>query len=67
MIQSIEVLNSGRIAPVGYGVVQGSERVVPLNSNPGGYLKRTSTGGIKFILTSLSEERGVKIRMDTYV
>jgi hypothetical protein len=29
------------------------------NSNPGGYIKRTSTGGIKFILTSFSEEKGV--------
>jgi hypothetical protein len=29
-----------------------------LNSNPGGYIKRTMTDGIKFILTSVSEERG---------
>jgi hypothetical protein len=28
-----------------------------INSNPG-YLKRTSTGGIQFILTSIIEERG---------
>jgi hypothetical protein len=27
-------------------------------SNPGGCIKRTSTGGIKFILTSVSEEGG---------
>jgi hypothetical protein len=26
------------------------------NSNPGGYIKRTLTGSIKFILTSVSEE-----------
>jgi hypothetical protein len=26
-----------------------------LNSNPGGYIKMTSTGGIKFILTSVTE------------
>jgi len=29
-----------------------------VNSNPGGYIKRTSTGCMKFILTSVSEERG---------
>jgi hypothetical protein len=29
------------------------------NSKPGGYIKMTSTGGIKFILISFSEERGV--------
>jgi len=29
-----------------------------LTSNPGGYIKRTSTGGIKFVFTSVSEERG---------
>ncbi len=36
-------------------------RQVPViaNSNPCGYIKRTSTGGIRFILTSVSEERGV--------
>jgi hypothetical protein len=36
-------------------------RQVPViaNSNPGGYIKRTSPGGIKFILTSVSEERWV--------
>jgi hypothetical protein len=28
------------------------------NSNPYGYIKRTSTGGIKLILTSVCEERG---------
>ncbi len=27
------------------------------NSKPGGYIKRTSMGGIKFILTSFFEER----------
>jgi hypothetical protein len=27
-------------------------------SNPGGYIKRTSMGGIKFISTSIPEERG---------
>jgi hypothetical protein len=30
-----------------------------VNFNPGGYIKRTSTGGIKFILTYDSQERGV--------
>jgi hypothetical protein len=30
-----------------------------VNLNPGSYLKRTSTGGIKFILTYASQERGV--------
>jgi hypothetical protein len=29
-----------------------------INSNPGGYKKRTSPGDIKFISTSISEERG---------
>jgi hypothetical protein len=29
-----------------------------INSNPGGYKKRTSPGGIKFISNSFSEERG---------
>ncbi len=28
------------------------------NSNPGGYIKRTLTGGIRFILTSIFKERG---------
>jgi hypothetical protein len=28
------------------------------NSNSGGYIKRTSMGGIVFILTSISKERG---------
>ncbi len=30
------------------------------NSNPGSYIKRTSIGGIKFILTSMFEERGCR-------
>jgi hypothetical protein len=30
------------------------------NSNPGGYLFRTLPGGIKFILTSIFEQRGCK-------
>ncbi len=29
-----------------------------MNSNPGGYVKRTLTGGIKFILTSVFEGGG---------
>ncbi len=29
-----------------------------INSNPGGYKKGASPGGIKFISTSISEERG---------
>jgi hypothetical protein len=37
-----------------------------LNSNPGGNIKRTSTGGIKFILTSVSDGGGGG-GMDTYV
>jgi hypothetical protein len=30
-----------------------------VNFNPGGYIKRTSTTSIKFILTYASQERGV--------
>jgi hypothetical protein len=32
---------------------------IRVNFNPGGYIKRTLTGSIKFILTSIFEERGV--------
>ncbi len=32
---------------------------VCINSNPGGYMKRTSKGSIQFILTSVFEEGGV--------
>jgi hypothetical protein len=37
-----------------------AHRVVPpvINPNPGGYIKSTSTGGIKFILTFVSEGGG---------
>jgi hypothetical protein len=31
-----------------------------VNPNPGGFIKRASMGGIKFILTYVSEERGVR-------
>jgi hypothetical protein len=30
-----------------------------INSNPGGYIKRTLTGGIQFTMTSIFEEGGV--------
>ncbi len=39
---------------------------VRVNSNPGGYIKRTLTGGIKFILTSV-QEGGGGWGMDIYV
>jgi len=35
-------------------------RYMIINSYPGGYRERTSTGGFKFILTSVFEERGFR-------
>jgi hypothetical protein len=37
------------------------------HSNPGGYIKRTSTGGINFILTSVSGGEGAGEGMDKCV
>ncbi len=36
-----------------------SPEAIWVNSIPGGFIKRTSIGGIKFILTSIFEKRGV--------
>jgi hypothetical protein len=36
-----------------------SSNLLVVNFNPGGYIKRTKTAGIRFIFTSVSEKRVV--------
>jgi hypothetical protein len=47
------------VARVEFRILRMAKIQGEVNFNPGGYIKKTSTGGIKFILPYASQERGV--------